>query len=95
MQRISRVKSLIARLGAGAGVGMDGVAVARVVGTRRREEVFGPFLPFVNGRRDAREAAGRPSRRAHDTPAGARAVVAAEQVAESVIVGPEKARVPV
>ena len=92
MQRISRVKSLIARLGAGAGVGMDGVAVARVVGTRRREEVFGPFLPFVNGK-DAREAAGQPSRRANDTPVGARAVVAAEQVAQSVIVGPEKARV--
>ena len=34
MQRISRVKSVIARLCAGAGVGMEGDAVARVVAVR-------------------------------------------------------------
>ena len=48
---------------------------------------------FADVVKDAREAARQPSRRANDTPAGFRAVVAAEQVAESVIVGPEKARV--
>jgi hypothetical protein len=41
---------------------MEGDAVARIVGTRRREEASGTFLPFVNGR-DARGATGRPSRR--------------------------------
>ena len=71
MQRISRVKSLITRPGAGEGVGMDGDAVARVVvRTRRCEGAFDTFLRFVNGR-DAREATGHPSRRANDTPAGA------------------------
>ena len=92
MQRISRVKSVIARLCAGAGEGMEGDAVARVVGTRRREEALGTFLPFVNGR-DARGATGRPSRRANDAPAGARRNVAAGDTAESVIAGTEEARV--